>query len=188
MRTLSGLALLLSLVAARLDAGGGAEVPQWFRDAVAEASRDGGVWIADNSRYRSSAEDYDSYGLEWRAGIGGTSLVGRLFGRREGREVATFWEFRQYWDPIAGEGRLQQFGQGGAFGTGAIQRLRPDTTLLDQVFVWPDGSRTRSGHLETRRGADERFSESFDIENGDWLARRTYSWRRLRSDAGPTPP
>ncbi|HSF18258.1 MAG TPA: hypothetical protein VLK65_22170 [Vicinamibacteria bacterium] len=42
-----------------------------------------GVWIADNSAYKTDDDSMDAFGLEWTWGIGNKSLVGRLYGIRD---------------------------------------------------------------------------------------------------------
>ncbi len=151
--------------------------PKWFLDHVAAKSRDGGTWITTNP-YKSADENFDAYGLEWRAGIGNASLVGRLYGIRDGREAGTFWEFREYWDPLEGQIRVQQFGHGGAYGAGSVVQIGPDRTLVDQSFVTADGARFRQGHLLRATGPDEHITDVFMIEDGAWRPHRSYTWRR----------
>ncbi|MEM7052691.1 MAG: hypothetical protein AAF604_23710 [Acidobacteriota bacterium] len=142
-----------------------------------------GVWITDNSAYLSENEPFDQYGMEWSWGIGEKSLVGRLYGLQEGREVATFWEFREFWH--VGEGHLvtQQFGGDGRFGVGPHTRTGEHSTEMVQSFFVPQGETMRVGHRSTRRDG-ELTTESFDIDGeGEWKPRRSYVWFRQ----APTP-
>ncbi len=154
--------------------------PKWFLDHVTAKS---GTWVTQNP-YKSADENFDAYGMEWRAGIGNTSLVGRLYGIRDGKEAGTFWEFREYWDPLAGEVRVQQFGPGGAYGVGPVVQIGPDRTLVDQSFVLADGTRSRQGHLLRDTDPDEYVIEVFEIKDGSWVPQRVYTWRRQPLRAG----
>jgi hypothetical protein len=39
----------------------------------------------------------DAYGITWEWGLNKKSPVDRLYGLRDGKEVGTFWEFREFW-------------------------------------------------------------------------------------------
>jgi hypothetical protein len=62
-----------------------------------------GTWVTDNTPHRSPDEPFDAYGMEWTLGIGGKTLVGRLYGMRDKKDVHTSWEFREFWHPGDGE-------------------------------------------------------------------------------------
>ncbi|HXV62851.1 MAG TPA: hypothetical protein VEK15_19285 [Vicinamibacteria bacterium] len=140
-----------------------------------------GVWIADNSAYKTEEASMDSFGLEWTWGIGNQSLVGRLYGIKDGEEVATFWEFREFWHP--GEQRLltTQFGRDGTYGAGPHhQNADGSTEMLQTFYDAATGRATRVGHRAVLK-ADEHTTQSFDVdESGTWKERRTYIWRRQR--------
>lgn len=158
--------------------------PQWFLEHLESMARDGGRWIADNSAYQSDQEPYDAYGLSWEWGLGHKSLVGRLFGIQDGKEVGTFWEFRTIWHPGEHRALVYQYGADGTVGIGTMQELeaeagRPAGTTADQTFYQPDGSTFRAGHRN--RDLDDRTtdSHSFDIQpDGTWQPRRSYIWKR----------
>lgn len=156
--------------------------PSWFLDEIAALATDGGRWIADNADYRSSEEPYEAYGIEWKASFDGTTLSGRLFGLRNGREVADFWEFRRYWHPSRREAVVEQFGGGGALGIGTMRR-EGNEIRMDQSFFAPGGPAARRGHISHRPDPDTRVTESFDIEDGKWQPRRTYVWKRAPARA-----
>jgi hypothetical protein len=137
-----------------------------------------GIWIADNAKYRSDAEPFEAYGIEWKWGAGRQSLAGRLYAIVDGRDAGTSWDFREFWHP--GEGRLlaSQFGTDGTFGIGPHERLADGTLEMVQTFYDPSGKMTRVGHRSRIQG-DEMITQSFDVSpNGAWTDRRTYTWRR----------
>lgn len=151
--------------------------PEWFAREIATLTSGSGRWIADNSEYKSEQEPFDAYGTEWTASFDGTTLSGRLFGIKDGKETVNFWEFRQYWHPGRGEAVVEQFGWGGTVGVG-IAWQDGATTRSDQTFFAPDGSASRTGHISEFPDNDTHITRSFDIEDGIWQARRTYTWRR----------
>jgi hypothetical protein len=167
-----GIALLVALSSL---AGPPQDVPP---EITKEMSARIGVWVADNSAYRSEAEPWEAYAIEWSWGLGRKSLIGRLYGMRDGRDAATFWEFREFWHP--GEYRLiaSQFGSDGTYGVGPVFRKPDGTVEMVQTFHAPDGTTTRVGHRSEMKNG-EQITRSFDVsEDGTWAPRRTYVWRK----------
>lgn len=150
----------------------------WFLDEIAKLTGSGGRWIADNSSYKSEQEPYEAYGIEWRAAFDGTTMSGRLFGIVDGKEVADFWEFRQYWDSQRNEAVLQQFGWGAAVGIGKVWR-EGEVTKSDQIFHSPGRESRRTGHRSSFPTEDTHLNESFDIEGESWKPNRSYTWKRI---------
>ena len=137
-----------------------------------------GTWIADNSAFKSEQEPFDAFGIEWSWGIGRQSLVGRLFGLREGKEVGPFWEFREFWHPGEGQLLASQFSPTGTYGVGPHTRKADGTYEMLQVFHDPSGGTMRVGH-RSRVDGNEMTSQSFDVaEDGTWKPRRRYVWRK----------
>lgn len=137
-----------------------------------------GTWIADNAAHRSAAEPFEAYGMEWKLGAGGKSLVGRLYGIRDGKDVGTSWDFREFWHP--GEEHLiaSQFGSDGTYGVGRHERRAEGHMEMVQTFYAPTGGVTRVGHRSELR-ANELVTRSFDVQaDGIWKERRTYVWLR----------
>lgn len=174
---------LPSLLILALAASGGpappesAAIPDWV---LVSWEQHVGTWVADNSAYQDDVDTVDAYATEWRWGLGNKSLVGRLYGIEDGREVATFWEFREYWHP--GEGRLiaMQFSGNGTVGIGPSERTGDGAMEILQTFHSPSGHVFRVGHRSTLKG-DELTTRSFDVsEDGVWTDRRTYVWHRQR--------
>lgn len=153
--------------------------PEWFLQEIAALTAGTGRWIADNSEYKSEQEPYDAFGTEWRASFDGTTMSGRLFGIKNGKEIGNFWEFRQYWHPERREATLEQFGWGGTIGIGKMWH-EGDTTKSDQTFYTIDGVASRSGHVSSFPDSDTYVTGSFDIEADEWTPRRTYTWRRTK--------
>lgn len=183
MRTTSrtiGFALLLTFVSAsHLPAR--SQTPQAVPPTVTATWQQlVGVWVADNGRYKSADEPADAYGIEWKLGLGGQSLTGRLYGIRDGKEGLTFWEFREFWHPGDGKVVTTQFGLGGAYGVGPHEFRADGTSEMLQTFYDPSGATTRTGHRSMLKG-DEHTTTSFDVDAaGTWTERRTYVWLRKR--------
>jgi hypothetical protein len=150
--------------------------PAWFLEEVKRTTSGGGRWIADNSAYRSPDEPADQYGLEWRSGLGGTSMTGRLFGLSGGKEIATYWQFLVFWHPGRQTAVMLQINATGVVGEGTMVEA-PQGTAAEQVFSTPAGGTSRIRHESVVRG-DERYDRSFDWVDGAWRARRSYTWRR----------
>jgi hypothetical protein len=175
--------VLALFIAAPAFAADGVAPPAWFLDEIKSLTSGGGRWIADNAAYKSKDEPYEAYGVEWRSGFDGATMTGRLFGLKGGAEVGPFWEFRQYWSPGDGVAILEQFGWGGAIGRGRLTQDANGQTIADQEFTAPGRPARREGHKS--RFADEvtHTTESFDIVDGVWTARRRYEWK-LTAPAG----
>ncbi|MEZ5319682.1 MAG: hypothetical protein R2752_19935 [Vicinamibacterales bacterium] len=140
-----------------------------------------GTWVADNAAYKGPGDPNDAFGIEWQWGLGRQSLVGRLYGIRDGKDIGTYWQFREFWHP--GEGRIiaTQFGSDGSYGAGPGE-IRPDgSSEYLQTFWDPSaGTVTRVGHRATLEG-DVHTTTSFDVGADDvWTVRRTYVWKRVR--------
>jgi hypothetical protein len=164
------------------DANSPGAAPRWFIDEIATLTAGSGRWIADNSEYKGEQEPYEAYGTEWTASFDGTTMSGRLFGLKDGKETANFWEFRQYWHPGRREAVVEQFGWGGTVGIGTAWP-DGDQTKSDQTFFAPDGSVRRTGHISGFPDRDTHTTDSYDIEGDVWTARRSYTWHRTPEDA-----
>jgi hypothetical protein len=175
---------LFSLLAAAVLSAAGTPIapppgppPEWVPAYMADAI---GTWVTDNRAYRSEQEPADAYGIEWSWGLGRRSLVGRLYGLQNGREIGTFWEFREYWHPADGQLVTSQFGADGTVGIGPHTRLANGSMEMVQRFSSPDGREWRTAHRSERRG-DELTTRSFDVgPDGTWTDRRVYTWRRTK--------
>lgn len=174
-------ALLAAAACALLGAGEqgrAVPAPDWYWEHNEFLTRDGGVFHADNSAYRSESEPWDAYGLSWEKGPSGQSLRGRLFGLRDGKDAATFWEFYVFWHPGEGKAYMYQVGLDGTLGTGTLEPPGADgKQRSEQTFHNVDGSTARVAHLALNRG-DTHSTESFHWGDGAWKPRRTYVWKR----------
>ncbi len=153
-----------------------AGAPDWVTEHWEEMV---GTWVTSNAKYRNLDQGLDEYGMQWRWGVGQRSLVGRLYGIREDKEVGDFWEFREYWHP--GEQKLiaVQYGVDGTFGTGSHER-KPDGSLetLQKFHNGTTGEASSLGHRSLLSG-DEQTTDSFDVdEAGKWIPKRSYVWFR----------
>ncbi len=152
------------------------EPPPWFLEEIKGATAGSGRWITDNRTYVGPNEPADQYGLEWRKGLGGLSMTGRLFGLRAGQEIATYWQFLIYWHPDRQVAVMLQVSAGGVVGEGTMMEAEGGT-VAEQVFYSPDGGNRRVRH-ESVVGEQERRDNSFDWADGAWRAGRSYTWRR----------
>jgi hypothetical protein len=149
-------------------------IPDWVR---AQWALHAGTWITDNTPHRSESEPFDQYGLEWTWGLGQHSLIGRLYGLTNGKDVATFWQFRQFWHPGEGQLTVEQFGTDGTYGVGPNVGQADGSFEMLQVFYSPTaGTRARVGHQASMKDG-RHVTASFDVgEDGAWVPRRSYVW------------
>ena len=152
--------------------------PDWYLEEIKLLTSGSGRWEADNVAYKSGEEQFDTYGTEWRSSFNGLTMTGRLFGVTDGKESVTFWEFRQYWHPVRQEVVIEQFGWGGVIGIGTIWR-EDAVTVSDQEFSAPDGRQWRAGHRSYFPDGATHVTASFDIADGQWTERRTYTWKKV---------
>ncbi len=174
-RNLTYLAVFPLILGALSSAANADPIPDWV---LANWEKLVGTWVADNEAYKNAEDTMDAYGIEWEWGLGKKSLVGRLYGIRDGLEAGTFWEFREFWHP--GENRLiaTQFGSDGTYGAGPHERKAEGATEMLQTFCPATGAPFRVGHRSKLEG-DVHTTQSFDVsEDGLWKDRRTYVWRR----------
>lgn len=162
--------------AAKAEPSSAQAIPDWFLRGIEEKTRDGGLWIADNSPYSEEDGGIEAYGIEWRQGIGGKSMAGRLFSLRGGEELATHWEFRLFWHPVEQEAKAYQFGVDGTVGWG-VQTPAADghSMIIDQTFASPDGTTFRARH-ETHAEDGKDIGQSFTWVDGHWQPSRSYTW------------
>jgi hypothetical protein len=171
---IAGITLVPHAVPASAPAG---PPPAWVSAYMADMI---GVWVADNTPFKSAQELADAYGIEWTWGAGRQSLVGRLYEIRNGKDIGNHWDFREFWHPGENQLLASQFGSDGRFGIGPHTRNADGTMEMLQTFYSPNGPEARVGHRSERRG-DELITRSFDVAaDGTWTPRRSYTWRRQR--------
>ena len=154
-------------------------VPGWFQHHMEYMAAEGGRWITSNAPWVSDDEPFDAYGMEWSFSRTGTSLVGRLYGFRDGEEVATFWTFQEFWHPGENRAVVTQIGLGAQVGTGVIDSVGVNETRAVQTFYYMEGVTEQIGHLAVE--TDSLVTTSFSIdEDGTWTERRRYVWHRDR--------
>lgn len=180
------IAAALVAIAAHACASGAAPAPEsagppdWWADHVRFISGDGGTWVTPNSKATDDPDAPDAFAMTWVAASEGRLLIGRLFGLKNGREVAEYWTFREFWHP--GEGRVvaQQWSSWGAYGEGEATSPEPNRGQLDQTFWLADGRSWREGH-RTLASGDEYVTDVFDIDaKGNWSPRDRNVWQRVR--------
>lgn len=165
------------------DAPPAGAAPPWFLKEIATLTAGSGRWVTDNSDYRTEQEPFDAYATEWVSSFDGTTMRGRLFGFKDGKETADFWEFRVYWHPQQKQAVIEQFGWGGTLGTGSMWQ-EGTTTKSDQIFYTVDGGANRTGHVSTFPDAGTQVTASFNIDGETWTPRREYTWRLTPSPGG----
>lgn len=170
-------ASLVSASALSGDAEPAHSAPDWFLEEIATLTAGTGRWTADNGKYKGENEPYDAYATEWQSAFDGTSMTGRLYGIIDGKEVAEFWQFRQYWHPGQKEAVVEQFGWGGTVGLGTAWH-EDGETKSDQSFFAVDGSVNRTGHVSSFPDPNTHITASFDIVDDEWQPRRVYTWHR----------
>lgn len=180
-------------IGANLRADDGTEIPKWFLEHVERSTEGSGVWVTSNEAYRSETEQLDAYGLVWRKGVGGKSLIGRLYGIQNGKDVATFWELRTVWHPGDRVVYAYQFGSDGTFGVGEMNAVGKGSRTIDQVFYQPSGSTFRVVHDDETLPTGALRTTSYDVDAEDKRTlRRTHIWKRMPAatppaDASATP-
>jgi len=153
--------------------------PAWLVEHVQTMTRDGGLWVADNSE--RPEEGWDAYGLEWTAGPGDFAMTGRLFGYRDGAESdGDFWQFQVYWDPQAREAAIVQSGWS-ALGAG-VMWMEGGEVVTRQTFHDFAGETTVRGHRASHPDPDTHVTVAFEIVDGAWREVRRDVWERQPPD------
>jgi len=145
-----------------------------------------GAWVASNAAWEEEDGGTERYGLDWELLPGGVAARGCLWGERA-QTRTVYWEFSQYWDPLAGEGVIVQTGGGGAIALGRIDPLVPETEMVVQTMVQPNGARFEIGHTAEMEGPDVRIDHSFQRAIGatEWTPGRSYRWERREGVEAP---
>lgn len=152
-------------------------IPQWVLENWETQTKGSGIWITDNSKYKSEQEPFDAYGMEWNWGIGKQNIKGRLYCIKEGKDVGTVWEFLNFWSPETQEHRMVQIGSTGMIAQGSIVLEKDGSTKSAEKFVNPAGGSFEAGHHSWfENGA--MHTQSFDIVNDNWSKRRFYIWQQ----------
>lgn len=149
-----------------------AQIPEWYQ---AEMTRQVGTWVADNNDYISENETDDAYAITWEYGVGKTSLLGRLYGMKDGKRTYEYWQFFQFYDSEKEKVRFIQISGTGVRGEGFIERVDATKAKLQQTFVTPDGRSYEEGH-RTKFFPDHEVSTSYEIKGEKWVQKRSYSW------------
>lgn len=158
-------------------------MPKWLQEHMTYITQGTGRWITDNSKYKGEKEQSDEYGTEWEWGVRRRSIKGRLFGLKDKKEVATFWEYRLFWHPKEHRAILQQFGGNGVFGIGEMRYVKTDKhseIMTEMTFYSPNGKSWKDLHRVTGT-KDKHQTSSFFYKDGSWREKRNYTWIRSRS-------
>lgn len=154
--------------------------PAWWVAHVEFVSRDGGVWVSPNPQGENDPDAPDAFAMHWRRANDGYALLGRLYGLRNGEEIAEYWTFIEFWHPGERRAVVQQWSAAGAYGVGE-SRWENGEGVLVQTFWLPDGRSWREGH-RNRENGDEYVTHAFDIsETGEWTSKDPRVWRRSGS-------
>ena len=156
------------------------KIPDWFLKDMESLI---GTWLTSNEKYKSENEPYDSYGVEWKWGIGKTSMTGRLFGIKDNKEIGDFWQYRQYWDAEKNEGVLIQFGYNGTKGEGPIKLLSDGKTESIQSFSSPGAKTWGLKHISFIEDNVHTTISYNKNEKGEWQLNRTYKWEKKQGSS-----
>ena len=163
-----GIALLLSMFTTVVSA----QIPEWYQ---IEMSRLVGTWVANNNEYMNENETDNAYAITWEWGAGKTSLLGKLYGMKDGERTYEYWQFVQFWDSEQEKVRLIQISGTGVKGEGFIERVNETKTKLQQTFVTPGGKSFEEGH-RTEIFPDHEVTTSYKIKEERWVEKRSYTW------------
>jgi WD40 repeat protein len=153
------------------------QTPEWYK---AEMQRQVGTWVADNKAYMNDQETDDAYAIQWTSGAGGQSLLGVLYGLKNGKKTYDYWQFIQFWDLVEKKVRVIQISAfSPAKGEGFLEQVDSLHTNLVQSFIMPDGKSFVDGH-KTEIHPDFEISTSFKIENDNWTKKRSYTWKKQK--------
>jgi len=148
-------------------------IPDWF---MQDLKNNIGTWIADNKENLSEEDPYLAYGLEYKWGIGKTSIIGRLYGIKEGVETEDFWQFRQYWDNVKEKGVVVQYGNWGVVGFGYMKPISNNQMESIQTFSLTDGRTWEVKHIIEMHETNF-ISTSYDKDkNGTWINSGGWTW------------
>ncbi|NNM23299.1 MAG: hypothetical protein HKO54_07080 [Flavobacteriaceae bacterium] len=136
-----------------------------------------GIWKASNSEYMNENETDDAYAIEWKWGVGQKSLLGILFGMKNGERTNDYWQFVQFWDSKVQKVRVLQIAMFGVYGEGFLERIDASNSKVVQTFVTPDGHSYSEGHT-TQVFDNYEVSISYEIKEGEWIKKRTYTWHK----------
>lgn len=175
------LALLRPGTAAAQSAG---DAHQLFRDRLAALSP--GAWVASNAAYSQMDGGIERFGLDWDLVPGGNAARGCLWGET-GDTSRAFWEFFFYWDPVLELAVIYQTSPAGAIAVGTVDPTRPESEMVSQTLVQPNGDRFEIGHTTHPEGEHVRIDRSFRraIGASEWVTGRTYRWERREDVEAP---
>lgn len=160
-----------------------ASIPSWARANIAYMTEGSGRWVADNAAYKSDAEPWEFYVIEWTAGPDDLSMTARMYATIDDQpSQADFWSFYQYWDRASGEMRVIQSGWG-VVGDG-VMTLGDDgqTHFAEQMFTAEGRPPNRVRHESRELSPTEHETKSLNwSKDGTWEMDRAYIW--VRTDA-----
>lgn len=154
--------------------------PEWFESRLDYMTAGTGTWIASNEEWRSEGEPFDEYGIRW-VRKRGPLAVGELFGMRAGEEIAVFWDFVTYWDPVDQKAVILQTSAGGVVGIGENGPAVDSVQEMVQTFVAPGSEPRVEKHEVVEIDAMTHRTTSLRQVDGEWTRNRTYTWHRQPS-------
>jgi len=163
---------LLSLLCIIVTTIVSAQIPEWYQ---AEMERMIGTWVANNNEYMSEEETDNAYALRWDWGAGKKSIIGRLYGMKDGVQTKDYWQFVQFWDSEAQKGRVIQISANGVVGEGYLEPVSEGKTKLEQTFTPSDGAIYSEGH-RTKIFPDHEVLTTYKIIQDRWVEDRSYTW------------
>ncbi len=150
-------------------------LPEWVHEYWTQKTNGKGIWIADNSVYKSEQEPYEAYGLEWTYKLAQKYVFGRLYCIQDGKDIGTIWEFMEYWDVAEGKLKAIQIGSDGSVGQGEIWQTENGEIKSQITITNPDGGSRGSGHIMAIKGSSQ-ISQAYRIVGDQWEKARKYVW------------
>ena len=157
-------------------------IPDWVLNDWEKRAGGSGTWMAENSS-KSDRAPFDAYALHWEYGPGKTSLKGRLYAIKDGKDVRTLWEFLEYWHPAERKKLTVQYGnnpQLGFLALGEAEKPETEGESISRSRVFKsNGEIYWVGH-RSKTSDGVTTSRSFNIIDGEWQERGTFVWKLQR--------
>ncbi|REJ76164.1 MAG: hypothetical protein DWQ47_11140 [Acidobacteria bacterium] len=155
------------------------QMPDWLREHMDYMTQGSAMWVTSNDEYKSENEPFEAYATEWKYGVGKQSLIGRLYGIRDGKPTNDFWEYHVFWHPAEKKVYFYQVGAGGAVGMGEMKDNsggKRTGRRTEMVLHFPNGNSITDRH-EIFEDKGEHSTSSYTLAEMHWKPGRTYVWK-----------